>query len=177
MGRRQLICSSLGVLGMNVFFAIATLISGLLTSTSSRADDNAVWYWFTACGGPKMALEVHLDQRVLYQSAIPLCHAARGSPASQGHERRISFGFTPHRAIEWKGYRDEPDVTGPEDELDADIWLAGADPDALILGVSFRTADAIYMNTVHIAHPSQRDETELANGLVLITTPAEGGSP
>jgi hypothetical protein len=28
------------------------------------------------------------------------------------------------------------------------------------------------MNSIHIAHPTQRDETEIAKGLVVVTYPA-----
>ena len=49
--------------------------------------------------------------------------------------------------------------------------MAGADPDAMILGVSFATRDAIFMNTLHIASPDQQKASEIEPGLVIITEP------
>jgi hypothetical protein len=51
------------------------------------------------------------------------------------------------------------------------IWQAGADPDVLVIGLSFSDGHMIYMNTLHIAHPSQRDESEVATGLTVVTYP------
>jgi hypothetical protein len=69
----------------------------------------------------------------------------------------------------WKGYRDEDNTTKPNQKIEGAIWLAGADPNALFLGVSCIANNKIYMNTIHIAHPSRRDVSEIASGLVVIT--------
>jgi hypothetical protein len=56
--------------------------------------------------------------------------------------------------------------------IEGNIWEAGADPDALTLGVSFVNGNRILTNTVHIAHPAARNESVVATGLVIRTYPA-----
>lgn len=138
----------------------------------ARAQEDPVWFWFATCGGPAMTLEVQLDGRTLYKSTFPLCRAVRKSPASQGQTARVEFHLHPGRAIRWSGYRDEPETTKPGQTIEADLWQAGADPDALLIGISFSSRSTIYMNTILVAHPHRRDETTLAKGLVVTTYPA-----
>ena len=126
-----------------------------------------------------MSIEIQLDGSTISRTEFPVCRAERDRPESQGqHIGRIRFSFKPSRSIVWKGYRDEKDVTKAGQTLDADIWQAGADPDALVIGVSFSDRNAIHMNTIHIAHPTRRDESEVAQGLNVISFPVtiEGGS-
>jgi hypothetical protein len=118
-----------------------------------------------------MNLEVRLDRNVIYKSSFPLCRAERSSVHSQGQARKLHFSFKPRRAIVWRGYTAEDETTGPNQSIACDLWLAGADPDALLIGISFSTHDSIYMNTIHIAHPARRDQSEVASGLLLITNP------
>ena len=149
---------------------MATVLAFPLAAKSS--EEGLLWFWFSKCSGPTMTLEVRLDKDIIYQSAIPLCHARRDSANSQGQEHRIHFTFRPRRSITWTGYRDQVDLTGAAQALEGDMWEAGADPDALLIGVTFADADKIYINTIHIAHPTQRDETEIARGLVVASYPA-----
>lgn len=99
--------------------------------------------------------------------------AARSNIHAKGQDKKLSFSFTPRRAITWEGYKDEKETTPPNQRLLGDLWLAGADPDALIIGVTFRSADSNHMNTIHIAHPNKQDRSEIATGLVVVTTPSD----
>ena len=63
----------------------------------------------------------------------------------------------------------------PDQEIEGNIWLAGADPDAMILGVSFVSRGSIYMNTLHIAYPDRRQISEIEPGLIIITEPMRYG--
>jgi hypothetical protein len=150
----------------------ALLIAVAMTGTAQAAQEGDVWFWFAACGGPTLNLEVRFDQKAIFKSWFPLCRAARSSFYSEGQRRRLHFDFKPRRSIVWEGYREEHNTTTPNQSIEGDIWLAGADPDALLLGITLMTRDSIYMNTIHIAHPSLRDQPEIAPGLVVITTPA-----
>jgi hypothetical protein len=139
--------------------------------------EGPVWFWFSTCGGPLMTLEVQVDTRVLHRSTFPLCRANREAVQSQGQVGRIEVTWRSNRAIVWEGYRDAADRTAANEELEVDIWQAGADPDTMILGVSAMTGNSrmpsdsrrIVMNTVHIAHPSGRDESAIASGVVVRT--------
>jgi hypothetical protein len=123
------------------------------------------------CGGHIMKLEVRLDQKIIYQSSFPLCRAERSSAHSEGQKKKLEFVFKAPRAIVWQGYRDEDNTTEPAQDIEGNIWLAGADPNAMILGVSFVSRDSIYMNTLHIAYPDRRQVSEIEPGLVVITEP------
>jgi hypothetical protein len=114
-----------------------------------------------------------LHSSIVYQSSFPICHAPRTSSASQGQERRVQFVFEPKRAIAWSGYKDKPEKTVSGQKITGDVWLAGADPGAMVLGVSFSSSTSIYMNSLHIAYPDRRATSEIAPGLTVTTTPTK----
>jgi hypothetical protein len=118
-----------------------------------------------------MNLEVRLDEHPIYKSSFPLCRTKRSTLHGQGDQRKLQFVFKPGRPIVWEGYRDEDNKTAPDAVIVGDIWLAGADPSDLLLGLSFSSGDSIYMNTIHIAHPYRQDQSEIASGLIVITKP------
>lgn len=140
----------------------------VLLRCPSYADDT-VWYWFATCGGPAMKIELRLDAALLFDATFPLCRANRGSIASQGAEGRMDFVFRAPRTITWA--RDHQKSVA-NDLIEADFWLAGSDPDALILGVSFTDPKRILLNSLHPAFPERRSESEMSEGLVVITYPA-----
>jgi hypothetical protein len=123
-----------------------------------------------------MVIEVRLDKRLLQTAAVPLCHAHRDETRTSNESRSVVVRFTPPRAIEWSGYRDQPDVSPSGHPLKLTLWQAGADPDSLTIGVTAADDEMLYMNTLHIAHPSQRDESEIADGLVVVTYPRTKGA-
>jgi len=61
--------------------------------------------------------------------------------------------------------------TRSTDSIEGDIWQAGGEPDALILGISFDTSKQILLNTLHIARPDKQTSSELDKGLLIITYP------
>lgn len=141
-------------------------------------DTERVWYWFAKCGGPAMTLEVKLDGTTISKTTFPICHALRDSLTSNNgnEQKRIEFPFRSKRTIVWTGYRDESDETKADELVEGSIWQAGADPDCLIIGVSFFSGDKILMNTLHIAYPEKRESSEIASGLVISTYPARQGN-
>jgi hypothetical protein len=147
-------------------------LSYALITPTFAAQEPPVWFWFATCGGPSLTLEMRFDKVTVEKVTLPLCRSLRSSAGSQGQTASIAFSLTPGRAIVWSGYRDASDRTRAGQVLDVDIWQAGADPDALMLGVSVVTARRSLMNTVHIAHPDRRDESTIAPGLTLATYPA-----
>lgn len=158
--------------GISAVLAMVLTVLASVTTFSQGTQEGPVWFWFATCGGPLMTLEVRLDNRIVQKATFPLCHSNREAIQSQGQAGSIEFTFRPGRAIVWEGYREAKDRTAASDMLEGTIWEAGADPDALILGVSFVNGDRIVMNTVHIAHPAGRDESVVARGLVIRTYPA-----
>ncbi len=148
-----------------------------LAGAAKAAEEGPVWFWFATCSGPVMGIEVRFDKATIVKVAVPLCQADRGSADNQGQRvGKIRFSFRPTRAIVWEGYRETDNKTKAGQLLDGDIWQAGADPGVLLVGVSFADAHFIYMNTIHIAHPAQPDETKIADGLTILTYPIDTGS-
>ena len=136
-----------------------------LPPSLTSSDEGPVWFWFSECGGPSMTLEVRLS--------IPLCHAQRESVHSRRLEHAIHFTFRPRRSIRWTGYRDEDEKTAAGRPLEVDLWEAGADPDALLIGAAVSDGDTLRMNTIHIAYPTKRAETEIAGGLFVVSDPGK----
>lgn len=152
---------------------IIVFVGVVLTATVRASQEGPVWFWFATCGGPAMTVEVRLDKTMLYKSSVPLCRADRASVDRQGQASRIEFSFRPDRAILWAGYRDPNDRTPANQLIEGNIWQAGADPGALEIGISFVSGGKILTNTIHTAHPGQRDESTIATGLVVLTYPVE----
>lgn len=153
-----------------VVFALGLFLGG----PGAQSDRNSlpVWFWFATCGGPVMGLEVRFDGTVLYRTEFPICKADFSSSKRQGEESgKIRFLFKPERSITWEGYRDPAAVTAAGHVLNVDLWQAGADPEDLILGVSFGDEHDTYMNTVHMAFPGKRDVSNPAEGIEIVTFP------
>lgn len=149
--------------------AILTVL--LVAPTGLGAQEEQAWFWFATCGGPTMAVEVQFDRRTIQKVTTPVCRAPRSGAGRQGQASTIEFAFRPARMVRWVGYKDSPQRTRGGERLELTLWQAGADADSLTIGVSILAADAILMNTVHIAHPRRRDESILARGLTLATYP------
>lgn len=116
---------------------VSTVVLYVMAGSAVRAiQQGPAWFWFATCGGPAMTLEVHVGGTTAYKSTFPLCHAERGAPAEQGLATRAEFMIRPTRPIRWTGYRDVPERTAANQPLRMDLWQAGADPDAVLIGVS-----------------------------------------
>lgn len=119
-----------------------------------------------------MTLEVHVGTTTAYKSTFPLCHAERGTPPEQGQATNIDFVIRPQRPIRWTGYRDPPGRTTANQALRVSLWEAGADPDAIVIGVSVMDRNRIYMNMIHTAIVGERRQSEIAEGVTITTYPA-----
>jgi len=152
--------------------AVPPARSGPVGHTTSSTD--SLWFWFGTCKDPRLlALEGRLDNRVLLRRVVPVCYQVRDRilDSIQAHTR-VTFTFRAPRRLVWTGYRSETgETTSVGVRFEVDIWEAGADSDAMTLGVSATTRDTIYMNTLHNAQPDGTDTTELAAGLTIITRP------
>ncbi|HUD71143.1 MAG TPA: hypothetical protein VMQ62_04200 [Dongiaceae bacterium] len=153
------------------------LMSFLLVSPVSRAaPENAVWVWFTSCGGPTLTVEIVIDKKVVHKASVPICHTDSDTLRARNESRSIAVRLTPSRAIQWTGYRDLPDVTPADRPLTFNLWEAEAGVADLSIGVSVMDKQTNFMNTVHVAHPDRRDETEIAAGVVVVTFPHGAGA-
>jgi hypothetical protein len=160
---------------MNLYRAAFLVITAIVCTNAVIArDSEPAWYWFASCGGSEMTIEAQLDGVTISRTIFPICHTLRDSIPIREPQKTIEFSFRPKRSIVWTGYRDENDETKANKLINGSFWQAGADPDALLIGVSFIASDRILMNTIHISHTVKRESSEIARGLVIVTYPSKG---
>ena len=121
--------------------------------------------WSDKCSpATYLSVELSVDGRSAYRRNIPLCFTERNLlPAAT-----LSTTLQSNRS-----HFGEPSRT----PLEVDFWEASADPDALILGISFSSKQRVWLNTLHIALSSKPAITELAPGVSVRTCPAVSYEP
>jgi hypothetical protein len=143
---------------------ITVFLAGTAVSQqpSSRPEaPEAVWTWSKQCdSNHKLGVTVRLQHKVLYRGVLPICRGSRN--AENG---RVEFHFPGGHLFQGE-YR-----THSTDSIEGDIWQAGGEPDALILGISFDTKKQILLNTLHVARPDKQTSSELDKGLFITTYP------
>ena len=120
-----------------------------------------VWTWSAQCDTKQqLRVTVHLQSKLLYEGLLPICLGNRD--AENG---RAEFHFASDRVFGGR-YR-----ARMRDSIEGDIWQAGGEKDALVLGVSLATKKQVMLNTLHIASPDKKTSAELDKGLFITTTP------
>ena len=153
-------------------FRSLALVTLLIAFPAIASEEGPVWFWFDDCGGRMLRLEVRVHDKVVYRSTFPICHAQRSTTHSKAQAtRRLDFEFTAPQAVVWEGYKDYKEIVPAGQRIQGSIWLAGADPDCMILGVWFGCPGNNYMNTLHIAFPDRRAEWSPSAGIVTFTAP------
>jgi hypothetical protein len=127
------------------------------------SETTGTWHWFGSCEDTRnLSLVVLLDGKAVYRSRFPVCRNNGPSPTAE--ERKIVFHFKGGHIFQGE-YR-----TSPTQTIEANIWQAGADPNALLLGVTFVT-DRVLLNTIHVAKPDNTSVSQLDQGIVVSTFP------
>lgn len=146
-----------------VMFSVLAGASAVGQQTPPRSKPpEPVWIWSNQCSThQQLGLTVRFNRQLLYQGVIPVCLGSRDT-----EDGRVRFHFSGGHTFQGK-YR-----TRPTDSIEADIWQAGGEPTALILGISFSSSNQVLLlNTVHIARPKKRASSQLDNGLIITTNP------
>jgi len=128
-------------------------------TSAAPSDDSLVVSWSEKCpSATYISVELSVDGRSAYSRAIPVCLTERNSlPAAT-----LSTTLQTVRS-----HFGEPSRT----PLEVDFWEASADPDALVLGISFNSKQQVWLNTVHVAFADREAVAELAPGVSLKTYP------
>lgn len=146
------------ILLLNVWISYAAAQGPAQSSTATGA-----WHWFEICDNTKhLGLVLLLDGKSVYRSQFSVCRNNRPTPTAE--ERKIVFHLKGGRAFQGE-YR-----TLPTQTIEANIWQAGADPDDLLLGVTF-VSDRVLLNTIHVAKPDRESVSQLDRGIVVRTFP------
>ena len=155
---------------MRKYFLLSILIGfGTLTHSlpvqAPPAPEGPVWYWYQDCPAPKtLALVVRRRGVTLYRTTVPICQI----PRTDAPSKTLWFFFKAGSA-EQAEFR-----TALHQSIEANIWLAGSDPDGMMLGVSFTSSKRIVLNTLHLALPDRPSNTPLGAGIALRTYPLPG---
>jgi hypothetical protein len=157
---------------LTLVFLFGIVLFGKATEVLPKSQERPVWYWQARGNAHRMKLEVRVDNKTIFTTTLSIAHNGRDAIPKRSYAKKIRFSFRPERSIVWSGYRDEDVVSPAKQGIQCDIWMAGADENAIILGVSFDRSDAILMNTLHLASPSREARSEIADGLVIVTSPA-----
>jgi hypothetical protein len=115
-----------------------------------------------------MGIQVTVDGKSVFRSSFPICKTADASVVDRDHKQKIlAFTFKGGRTFQGE-YK-----TSNAENVVGNIWQAGGDDDALILGVSFvsHKQNQILLNTVQIAQPDRRSIEEVDTGILVETYP------
>lgn len=112
-----------------------------------------------------MGVEALLDGKVVYRSSFPICKTIDASEMADRQQRILAFHFKGGHLCQGEYH------TTSAQTIEGNIWQAGADPDDLILGVSFATKNQVVLNTIHIARPDSASTSEVDRGIVVKTFP------
>jgi hypothetical protein len=159
-------------------FLLAVLMSLLATALgSSRVltaasagggsqNTDAVWFWFGDClNGTPMGVRITVEGQNVYHSTFRACRMERVD-ANTEKEKRIRVFHFPGGHTFQDTYR-----TNEGEKIEGNIWQAGADPDDILLGVSFVAHGQILLNTIHIVQPGKPTQSTLDRDLVIKTYP------
>lgn len=127
----------------------------------AQQESDIVWTWSAQCDTKQqLRVTVHLQSKLLYEGLLPICRGNRD--AENG---RAEFHFSSGQVFGGE-YR-----ARKRDSIEGDIWQAGGEKDALVLGISLATKKQVMLNTLHIASPDKKTSAELDKGLFITTTP------
>lgn len=110
-------------------------------------------------------LTINLDGTPVYQGVLAACP---DSVPDSLRERvtRATFVFRSARPLSWD------DVRTPAGEtIEGNVWRAGADSDAVLIGISFVGQDRVLLNTIHIAALDTSTSFSLGAGITSVTLP------
>ena len=149
--------------------SLAIFASGILIAplqSVAAPAEGPVWHWFGVCvNGHKVELQVLLDGVAIYASSFPACPMLRESIISEPKQRILEFTLPPKAQQRLRA----PAKTSVE----GNIWEAGSETDGLLLGVSFATKSQVLLNTLHYAEIGKTTTSQLARGLVVVTSMAK----
>jgi hypothetical protein len=119
--------------------------------------------WVAECrSGRPLGLNVLLADSLVYHTSLQVCKRER----TEIPQRQWHFSFTSTKALQWAN-----DSTVPGEAISGDIWQAGGDSDALLLGVTMFAHNQILVNSIHVSSAQRASVTPIDAILVVRTTP------
>ncbi len=154
---------------MKIFCVLAALSFALTPAVVSAQEAlparETLWTWFGNCNEDrKMTLELLMNGKAIYRSSFPICPI---SDPSKETKKTIAFSIKGGHVFQGEYH------TAQTQMIEGNIWQAGADPGAILLGISFSTTNQVLLNTVHLARQGAVCTTEIDRGIVIRTFPLD----
>jgi len=116
-----------------------------------------------------MGIEIAVEGRTIYRSTFHACHLRRSDRINEVQQKSMDqFYFSGGHTIQDKYH------TSKGEQIEGDVWEAGADRDDIVLGVSFMTRNQELLNTIHIVKPGKATQSTLDRHVVIKTYPIAG---
>jgi hypothetical protein len=145
--------------------AVVLLVSGLATARAqqSAASSYRVWTLHGECSTPAhVALDFRQHGTLLRRYILSMCHSTvHLEHVLPDSSFTLRFTTAVRRAYGLK----------PSESVSADIWEAGADSDAVVLGISLETDRVILVNTLHMLRADRLTWQTLGGGLTVRSYP------
>jgi hypothetical protein len=144
-----------------LFLAVFGATPAVAQPLAATANSDVVWTWSNRCNDDhRLGVRILLDNKVLYRGVLPICRGSRDE-----EDGRVEFHSSGGHTFQGEYH------TRTTDSIEGDIWQAGGEGDALILGISFDTGKQVLLNTIHIAKPGKQTSSELDKGILITTYP------
>jgi hypothetical protein len=102
-----------------------------------------------------LKVQVLLEGRSIYEPHFRACRMKRTVANTEREQKaRRSFHFPGGPTFQGLYHTKNTEI------IEGSIWQAGADPDDILLGVSFLVHDQVLLNTIHIADLASRYLTQ-----------------
>jgi hypothetical protein len=151
---------------------VALLVPALLRGQSTSVNDPALWTFYGTCAHPTaMVVELRADEHLIQRRTVRFCHLLNARDKERGFRLMMSSLMRGGRTFQGEY------VTTRSETIHADVWQAGADSDAVILGVSFANKRQIFLNTLHILMPGKARTDTLDLGLTIASYPVRPRQP
>lgn len=135
----------------------------VLAWASLAQADESVWQWYGRCAATQqMRVDVQLDGRALYSKAFPACAMPREDIPAESPQKVLEFSLRGPAAL----FGAECERLGTV-MIVGNIWRAGGEADALLLGVSFATPDHVLLNSLHVAAARHGARSTMAKRIVV----------
>lgn len=147
--------------------AVALFPTAASGQAPHAAREQLVWHWYGGCATTdSLMLDFQVDGKAVYSTVFPICKIRRADIKPEPQQRLLTFRFeaAPHRfGAQYRAAEPEP--------IECNIWEAGQEQNAVVLRVSFSTAERVLLNTRHVARAGTAARSEWIRGLALTTRP------
>jgi hypothetical protein len=150
-------------------FVLITIPSATVSQGSSSHIDS-LWFWFGDCPNAKlMGVKIIVEGQTIYRSTFRACRMERTDANTESQRKIRAFHFSGGHTFQDE-YR-----TAVREQIEGNLWQAGADPDGIVLGVSFVAHDQVLLNTIHLVKPGKPTQSVLDRNVLIKTYPVNIG--